>query len=120
MRVRAAAALIVAACAVSAEDARGAGWLAPVDLAGSGNQFGEQAVVTSRGEMVAAWVAVGPSGSRLQTSVRPPGGSFSAPADLVPLGHMENLDLTTDPAGNVILTWRGVVDSTKDDIRLYY
>ena len=39
----------------------------------------------------------------------------------MPFGEgVENLDLTADPAGNAILTWRGVVDSAKDDIRLYY
>ncbi len=77
--------------------------------------------MTSKGETVAAWVVFSETGSKIQTSTRPPGGSFSPAADLVPFGvGVENLDLTADPAGNAILTWRGVVDAAKDDIRLYY
>ena len=112
--------LILAACAVPAEEARAGGWLPPVDL-GSGNLGAQQAVMTSRGEMIAAWIAFSTTGSKIQTSVRPAGGSFGPPAGLGPLGEgVENLDLATDPAGNSILTWRGAVDAAKDDIRLYY
>jgi PKD domain len=114
------AALIFAACAFSTAEARGAAWLPPVDLGASGNLFGEQAVVTSRGEMIAAWAALIPGGYKIQTSVRPQGGSFGPPADLLPFGQVENLDLTTDPAGNSILAWRGVVNAIENDIRLYY
>ena len=114
------ATLILAACAVPTGEARAGGWLPPVDL-GSGNLGGQQAVMTSQGETLAAWVAFSTTGSKIQTSVRPAGGSFSPAADLVPFGKgVENLDLTADPAGDAILTWRGVVDSAKDDIRLYY
>jgi PKD domain len=115
------AALILAACAVSAEEARAAAWLPPVELGSSGNLAAEQAVVTSQGEMVAAWIVFSATGSKIQTTVRPAGGSFSPPADLIPfVKGVENLDLTTDPAGNSIATWRGTVDPIKDDIRLYY
>ena len=77
--------------------------------------------MTSQGETLAAWVAFSTTGSRIETSVRPAGGSFGPPAGLGPLGEeVENLDLTTDPAGNSILTWRRSVDAAKNDIRLYY
>ena len=77
--------------------------------------------MTPQGETIAAWIVFSETGSKIQSSVRTAGGSFSQPADLIPLvSGVENLDLTADPAGNSIATWRGVVDSTKDDIRLYY
>ena len=50
--------------------------------------------MTSQGETLAAWVAFSTTGSRIQTSVRPAGGSFGPPAGLGPLGEeVENLDL---------------------------
>ncbi len=120
MRTRAIAALMFAACTVPASGAHAAAWLSPVDLA-SGNLAAEQAVVTPRGETIAAWIVFSSTGSKIQTAVRPAAGSFGPPADLIPFVEgVENLDLTADPAGNSILTWRGVVDALKDDIRLYY
>jgi PKD domain len=114
------ATLILAACAVPPEEAYAGSWLPPVDLV-SGNLTAQQAAVTSKGESIAAWIAFSATGSKIQTSVRPAGGSFSPPTDLIPfVDGVENLELTTDPAGNSILTWRGVVDAAKDDIRLYY
>jgi hypothetical protein len=120
MRKRVLATLILVVCVVPAEDACAGGWLPPVVL-GSGNLGAQQAVMTSQGETIAAWIAFSPTGSTIQTSVRPAGGSFGPPAGMGPLGEdIENLELKTDPAGNSILTWRHSVDTAKDDIRLYY
>src|SRR5262245_36752058 len=109
MRTRAMAALIFAACAVSVEDARGAAWLAPTDLA-SGIVGDSTVELTPQGETIAVWGLSAGGQYRLQASIKPPGGSFAAPIDIVPPGNIiENLDLAIDPGGNAILTWRRLV-----------
>jgi hypothetical protein len=75
--------------------------------------------MTQGGETIAAWRVYVGGQYKIQTSVRPAGGSFSAPTDVIPFGNIvENLDLSTDPAGNAILTWRTGFGG--DVVKLFY
>jgi hypothetical protein len=118
MRQRAIAALFFAVFAVSVEDARAASWLPGVDLAS--RVAGPSTVeVTSRGETIVVWTLESDGKHRIEASIRPPGGSFGPVTEVVQSdGIVENLELAIDPAGNAILTWRGVVSVS--DIRLYF
>jgi PKD domain len=121
MRVARAIAAVLASCAASVVPAAGAqagAWLPPTDLA-SGSLGFEDVAMTPQGESIAAWRVFDGGQWKIETSVRPPGGVFSAPDELIPLGDIvENLDVAIDPAGNAVITWRKSHGGS--DIRLYH
>ena len=107
-----------AACVFPAAGAQAAAWLPPNDLA-SGSLGFESAAMTPQGDVIAAWRVFAGGQYKIETSVRPPGGAFSPPTDLIPLGSIvENIDIATDPAGNAVLTFRQAFGPS--DLRLFY
>ncbi len=116
-------AAVLACCAacILADDQRAeaAAWLPPTELA-SGNLGWGAAAMTPQSDAIVAWrVFGGATQYKIQTSVRPAGGSFSPPENLIPFGSIvENLDIATDPAGNAVLTFRKSFGGS--DLRLFY
>ena len=86
----------------------GAAWQEPIVL--SGARTAREAVMAAGrdGTLAVAWAQNTDDGYRVQVSVRPPGGIFSAPATLEPReGEARAPGLAVLPDGEVLVAWLG-------------
>src|SRR5829696_3889663 len=100
-------------------------WLAPVTLSAAGEENSPADVaVAPDGTAIAVWRRAVCTGSaeeykcmegRIQYSVRPPGGSFSAPVDMPgdpPVANIARPKVAVDGAGNAVAVWTSGTDAT--------
>ncbi|HEY4096382.1 MAG TPA: PKD domain-containing protein [Baekduia sp.] len=82
-------------------------WLAPTALSIPSQDAGQQQVaVDAQGDATAVWVWSDGSHNRVQTSTRPAGGSWGAPATLSAAGQAANSpQVAVDARGNVTALW---------------
>ena len=85
----------------------GGPWSTPVDLSATGqNSILPQVTVDATGTATAVWVRNTGSGSIIQSSTRPSGGSWSTPEDLSASGQNAfNPQVTVDATGTAIAVW---------------
>jgi PKD domain len=86
----------------------GGGFSAPVDLSLPGKSaFAPQIAMNAAGEAVAVWERSNGTNVIVQGSIRPAGGSFSAPADLSQAGgDADEPQVAIDGAGDAVAVWQ--------------
>jgi hypothetical protein len=96
-------------------------WQQVVDLSdpGGNSPFGAAVAIDRAGTAVALWIRAGHSAEEpvVVSSVRPAGGSWSAPVDLGgPYGGVGDLRVAFDDAGNAVAVWEGYVRSSGGEV----
>ncbi len=92
----------------SSTSLNGGAWTTPVDLSATGqNGIIPQVTVDADGTATAVWVRNTGSGTSIQSSTRPSGGTWSSPADNLSVSGLNafNPQVTVDVEGTAIAVW---------------